>query len=412
LLAPPGSELLDHLLRKNRLLDAAFVLREVAAAHGLGIRFGPLLSWEILICPQEKVVFLGAGRASFGKRGRASALFDLAGLSATIEASALSSSARLKLLRVYLAQTAGTSSANARRRAWSRIVREDRHLRQRGLLPEMLDLVEQNEPGCTGQAIRECSQDLLAWQIDEAVPVRERAGKTNYCLQKGERRYYLKVHRGSASQQGLREWRNNLRVQRIGLPTAAIAGWGERGTTSFFASQDRGGIPLDDLLRSNARGDAAQPDTAKSNTAKPGTARGGASQPRAESCGDPRRDAQSRRTMARDLGRMVARFHRAGFFHRDFYLCHLLMEEGRIVLIDLQRMQDGPLFRRHGQVKDLAALLYSSADTAISVTDRLRFFVAYKGGGRLRAADRKLIVAVARKAARIAAHDKQGGGRQ
>ena len=79
-------------------------------------------------------------------------------------------------------------------------------------------------------------------------------------------------------------------------------------------------------------------------------------------------------------------FHRHGFIHRDFYICHLLANDEAyaksqvdLAVLDLHRA------RRFNQVperwlkRDLAALLFSSLDLGYSQRDWLRFVRLYAG---------------------------------
>ncbi|MGB2613409.1 MAG: lipopolysaccharide kinase InaA family protein [Phycisphaerae bacterium] len=130
-----------------------------------------------------------------------------------------------------------------------------------------------------------------------------------------------------------------------------------------------------------------------------------------------RREAtDEKRRFVRALGRLARQFHGAGFAHRDFYLCHVLVRpvegaEPALHLIDLQRLLR---FRRRVPtrwiVKDLAALLFSSWPSEATLirsevftdTDRMRFAREYFGVGRLSAGEKGLLRRAIRKARRIA----------
>ena len=99
--------------------------------------------------------------------------------------------------------------------------------------------------------------------------------------------------------------------------------------------------------------------------------------------------------------------HGCGLFHRDLYLCHVMVEEDTVRLIDLQRVCDDPFFKKHRRIKDLAALLYSSLNTQITRTDRMRFFKIYHGGGALNSKAKRLIKAVENKTKKIHAHNQK-----
>lgn len=91
----------------------------------------------------------------------------------------------------------------------------------------------------------------------------------------------------------------------------------------------------------------------------------------------PRR---ARDQVLRDVSGMVRRFHAAGFFHKDLYLCHLIVAAderwGRPYMIDLERVEQQFPPRRRWLVKDLAALHYSAPPT-VTRADRLRFLLSY-----------------------------------
>jgi len=83
--------------------------------------------------------------------------------------------------------------------------------------------------------------------------------------------------------------------------------------------------------------------------------------------------------------------HEHGINHRDFYICHFLLEknaESKILakkdfhcyLIDLHRCQFRKQVPHRWRVKDLGGLLYSTMDTGLSLRDYLRFIREYSGG--------------------------------
>ena len=100
-------------------------------------------------------------------------------------------------------------------------------------------------------------------------------------------------------------------------------------------------------------------------------------------------DSRGRRARCDRLARFVARFHRAGFVHRDLYLSHVFITldeepaatgtEGseRFSLIDLQRVFRPRWRRRRWVVKDLAALNYSTPIDRVARSERLRFLCRY-----------------------------------
>ena len=108
------------------------------------------------------------------------------------------------------------------------------------------------------------------------------------------------------------------------------------------------------------------------------------------------------------LAEMVARLHGGGWFHRDLYLQHCIVLDParrRLGLLDCGRARKSLSVPRRWIVKDLAQLLHSTP-SAVGARARLSWFVAYarrrglpRGPGR-----RELLLAVAAKARRLAAH--------
>ena len=115
------------------------------------------------------------------------------------------------------------------------------------------------------------------------------------------------------------------------------------------------------------------------------------------------------RELTRQVARLVARLHRAGWFHRDLYLSHIFLGKDRygrdmLSLIDLQRVFRPRLCRRRWQIKDLAQLYYSAMPYCTR-TDIARFLKTYCDGPVRSPANKRLARAIQRKAARIARHD-------
>jgi len=118
---------------------------------------------------------------------------------------------------------------------------------------------------------------------------------------------------------------------------------------------------------------------------------------------------RQRRDFIQRLAAFVTRFHDTGYCHRDLYFSHIFHSTtGRFSLIDLARAFK-PLWRRRFKVKDLAQLHYSAPCDHFSRSDRLRFYLAYCGRTSLSPADKSLLIAVVKKATRMARHNKKHG---
>ena len=85
-----------------------------------------------------------------------------------------------------------------------------------------------------------------------------------------------------------------------------------------------------------------------------------------------------------EVASMAKKMHRAGINHRDFYLCHFLMDEPLAMdqkpvlhLIDLHRAQIRQNVPRRWLVKDLGGLLFSAFEKGLTRRDLLRFIRLY-----------------------------------
>lgn len=93
-----------------------------------------------------------------------------------------------------------------------------------------------------------------------------------------------------------------------------------------------------------------------------------------------------RATLLREVAGILKTMHGAGLNHRDFYLGHLFLmktddERGEAVaVLDLDRAQIRKQVPLRWRIKDLAALLVSAPEGALSARERLRFFRAYLDG--------------------------------
>jgi heptose I phosphotransferase len=88
------------------------------------------------------------------------------------------------------------------------------------------------------------------------------------------------------------------------------------------------------------------------------------------------------------IGAIAKTLHENGVNHRDFYICHFLIPEetlesgnvDHLHLIDLHRAQlRSGLVPRRWREKDIAALLFSAADSGLTRTDLMRFIRSYSG---------------------------------
>jgi hypothetical protein len=121
-------------------------------------------------------------------------------------------------------------------------------------------------------------------------------------------------------------------------------------------------------------------------------------------------DFKEKKRFILKLADFIRRFHNTGYRHRDLYLCHIfLSEKETLYLIDLHRTFKPKLLGKRYKVKDLAQLHYSSPADKITLSDRIRFYLAYTQKKKLSFADKNFIRVIHSKTQRIARHDRKHG---
>jgi heptose I phosphotransferase len=89
--------------------------------------------------------------------------------------------------------------------------------------------------------------------------------------------------------------------------------------------------------------------------------------------------ASQRRRFAADLGRLLARFHAAGFAHGDLYAKHVLVGPGgEVTLVDWQRAARRGRLSQGERARDLAALHATLPDRLAGRRERLALLRAYQ----------------------------------
>lgn len=89
-----------------------------------------------------------------------------------------------------------------------------------------------------------------------------------------------------------------------------------------------------------------------------------------------------------ELARIARTIHRHGINHRDFYLCHFLLDpvslngltayaRPRLYLVDLHRAQIRQRVPRRWLIKDVASLYFSAMDLGLTKNDMWRFLIRY-----------------------------------
>jgi hypothetical protein len=101
-----------------------------------------------------------------------------------------------------------------------------------------------------------------------------------------------------------------------------------------------------------------------------------------------------KRSLIEKIAHIARTLHHNGLNHRDFYLCHFLLDLAdkkliehptsatsldplKLYLIDLHRMQIRRLTPARWAIKDLAGLYFSSKDIGLTKRDLYRFMQCY-----------------------------------
>jgi heptose I phosphotransferase len=153
-----------------------------------------------------------------------------------------------------------------------------------------------------------------------------------------------------------------LALERIGVQTMTIAGYGTRGSNpatiqSFIITEEiAGSISLEELVL-EGKYQALSP--------------------------------LMKRSLIKKVAEIARTMHQNGVNHRDFYICHFLLpkswlEQKRsainppLYVIDLHRTQIRSRVPLRWLEKDLAGLHFSSMDAGLTMRDRLRFMCCYE----------------------------------
>lgn len=200
--------------------------------------------------------------------------------------------------------------------------------------------------------------------------------KTLY-IEKNGKGYFIKIHRRIGWKEIFKNllslrWpivtaRNELRaikkLEELGIETMTVAGFGERGIPpawleSFIITEElKNTISLEEFTRDWKH----RPP-----------------------------DIHLKRALIKKVAFIANCLHTHGVNHRDFYICHFLIdidsinkkspeEEPRLYLIDLHRVQLRKHTPRRWKIKDLAGLYFSSMDIGLTRRDIFRFMKIYSG---------------------------------
>jgi tRNA A-37 threonylcarbamoyl transferase component Bud32 len=117
---------------------------------------------------------------------------------------------------------------------------------------------------------------------------------------------------------------------------------------------------------------------------------------------------ETKKRILENLADITRKMHSAGINHRDYYLCHILMDSReQLYVIDLHRVNIREKVGQRWMVKDLAALLFSSLEVPVTDGQRLAFYKRYMQINRLSVRDKALIRLIVKKCNKMARHTEK-----
>ena len=204
---------------------------------------------------------------------------------------------------------------------------------------------------------------------------REQGGRKTLRFSLNGKNYFAKLHYGVGWKRIIKdllqlrlpvisaqtEWRAIQRLEQLGINTMHLVGYGKKGWNparlkSFVVTEELANtISLEDFCRNWP-------------TSPPGYS--------------------LKRALITEVAKIARTLHEHGVNHRDFYICHFLLDISASVetiaprhlglyLIDLHRMQIRRRIPRRWRVKDIGSLYFSSMDIGLTKRDLLRFIGVY-----------------------------------
>lgn len=202
---------------------------------------------------------------------------------------------------------------------------------------------------------------------------RDMPGRRTLRFELGGKSYFAKVHEGVGWREIFKnlltlrqpilsaatEWQAIRKLDDLGIATTPAVAYGCRGLSpaklrSFIITEDLGDIiSLEDYCRDWPANPPPLP---------------------------------LKRKLLRRVAEIARGIHDHGLNHRDFYICHLCLDNRRLAagniylyLIDLHRMQVRAAIPSSARMKDMAALYFSALDIGLTRSDCLRFLRLYRG---------------------------------
>ncbi len=199
------------------------------------------------------------------------------------------------------------------------------------------------------------------------------ANRRTLRFERGGQGFFLKLHCGVGWREIIKnlgslrlpvlgasnEWRAIRRLEQVGVETMCLAGFGRAGVSlarqrSFVITEELADcISLEDYCRDWL--ESPPPFAVKMN-------------------------------LIRRIAEVARRLHKNGINHRDFYICHFLLQAGwdakveslHLYLIDLHRVQIRGHTPMRWVVKDIGSLWFSAMQIGLTQRDLLRFIRVYR----------------------------------
>ncbi|MCP4680804.1 MAG: lipopolysaccharide core heptose(I) kinase RfaP [Desulfobacterales bacterium] len=205
---------------------------------------------------------------------------------------------------------------------------------------------------------------------------REQEGRKTQRFSIDGRQYFAKLHAGVGWKEILKnllqlrlpalgaqnEWQGIQRCNQLGINTAHLVGYGQRG---WNPARIQSFVVTEELTNTMSLEDFCH----KWQESPPGY--------------------ELKKALITEVAKISRTIHENGLNHKDLYICHFLLDVSngwdrvdphrlRLYLIDLHRMQKRRRTPRRWRVKDIAALYYSSMDIGLTKRDLLRFIRVYR----------------------------------
>jgi heptose I phosphotransferase len=209
----------------------------------------------------------------------------------------------------------------------------------------------------------------------EGKVFREHEGRKTLQFTFNGKNYFAKLHRGVGWKEILKnllqlrlpiisaknEWQAVRHLEQLDIKTMHLVGYGKRG---WNPAQIKSFVITEELVNTVSLEDFCRnwPNSPPSHSLKV--------------------------ALIREVAKIARTIHENGMNHRDFYICHFLLNNSKglegienngpsLYLIDLHRVQIRRRTPHRWRVKDIAGLYFSSMEIGLSKRDLFRFIQVY-----------------------------------